>query len=641
MSELPITIKHMNENYPLSTIDDRADGSQASAGTAAGSPRGAGPGGAGPGGAGPGGPEGPEAPLEWLEERICELAGHLAAGTCRFLQLVAEFDARRGWACWDLPSCAAWLAWKCQVAPGTAREQVRVARALAGLPVITAQFAAGRMSYAKIRALTRIATTATEAGLAEITGPMTAAQCERFAAAHRTASDSEQLASQAARRVAVHVAGDGSVTITARLPATDGAVVLQALRAAAGDCEHPHRPHPDPAEDAGPSAGDVPARTHAGDPAPAGPDDPAAAGPDDPAAAGPDDSAGTGQGTATCRASLADALVEVAGAYLSGKIAAAGNPDLYHVIVHVGPEALLSGPGPGEQAPGRPPGRPAAVPAETTPGNPPAGPAGVPAETTPGNPPAGPAGVPAETTPGNRPAGPAGVPAETPGNRPAGPAGVPAETPGNRPAGPAASPARLPAAHPAHPRRCHLDDGPAISPAAAQAIACHATVSWMLHDHDGTLLDAGRRHRRATAALRRAVRERDKSRCQFPGCNSRRTDIHHITAWANGGKTRLRDLISLCEAHHVIVHALGYLITPAPAGFAFTRPDGQPMPSAPALPESDADLTRCHDADITTDTIIPAGLADKLDLDLAIWACFANTRIDQQASQRHEQQLAA
>src|SRR5690348_2310216 len=128
-------------------------------------------------------------PLARLEERICELAAHLAAGTCRFLQLVAEFDERRGWACWDLPSCAAWLAWKCQVAPGTAREQVRVARALGDLPVICGQFAAGRMSYAKVRAITRIATPQTEAGLAEITGPMTAAQCERFVAAHRTASD--------------------------------------------------------------------------------------------------------------------------------------------------------------------------------------------------------------------------------------------------------------------------------------------------------------------------------------------------------------------------------------------------------------------------------------------------------------------
>ncbi|HEX3924951.1 MAG TPA: HNH endonuclease signature motif containing protein, partial [Streptosporangiaceae bacterium] len=108
---------------------------------------------------------------------------------------------------------------------------------------------------------------------------------------------------------------------------------------------------------------------------------------------------------------------------------------------------------------------------------------------------------------------------------------------------------------------------------------------------------------------------------------SRRTDIHHIAAWAKGGKTRLRDLILLCEARHVIVHAPGHLTTPGQdATFAFTRPGGQPMPNGPALPGSDGDLARCHDADITTDTIIPAGLGDKLDLDLAIWACLANTR---------------
>jgi hypothetical protein len=45
----------------------------------------------------------PPVPLDHLEQRICELAGHLAAATCRFLQLVAEFDAREGWASWDLP----------------------------------------------------------------------------------------------------------------------------------------------------------------------------------------------------------------------------------------------------------------------------------------------------------------------------------------------------------------------------------------------------------------------------------------------------------------------------------------------------------------------------------------------------------
>ena len=157
---------------------------------------------------------------------------------------------------------------------------------------------------------------------------------------------------------------------------------------------------------------------------------------------------------------------------------------------------------------------------------------------------------------------------------------VSAETSAGPPARGVASPAcRL--ANPAHPGRCHLDDGPAISPAAAQALACHATVSWMLHDHDGNLLDVGRRHRLATPALRRAVRERDKGRCQFPGCNSRRTDIHHVVPWAKGGKTRLRDLILLCEAHHVIVHALGYLITPTQKRIRLHPPRRPARPQRP------------------------------------------------------------
>src|SRR5256884_6394103 len=66
---------------------------------------------------------------------------------------------------------------------GTAGEHVRVARALRALPVIRARFAAGRLSYAKVRALTRIATPATEAGLAELAGPMTGNQLERVAPA--------------------------------------------------------------------------------------------------------------------------------------------------------------------------------------------------------------------------------------------------------------------------------------------------------------------------------------------------------------------------------------------------------------------------------------------------------------------------
>jgi hypothetical protein len=99
------------------------------------------------------GDDGPSSvPLERLEAQICELAGHLAAGTCRFLVLLGDFDARRGWASWEMNSCAAWLSWKCQMSSGTAREHVRVARALRVLPVIRGEFGAGRLSYAKVQA---------------------------------------------------------------------------------------------------------------------------------------------------------------------------------------------------------------------------------------------------------------------------------------------------------------------------------------------------------------------------------------------------------------------------------------------------------------------------------------------------------
>jgi hypothetical protein len=103
--------------------------------------------------------------LELLAERICELAGHLAAATGSFLAMVGEFDRHRGWAVSGVRSCAHWLSWRAGIGLVAAREQVRVARALENLPLIAAELAAGRLSYSKVRAMTRIATPATEADL--------------------------------------------------------------------------------------------------------------------------------------------------------------------------------------------------------------------------------------------------------------------------------------------------------------------------------------------------------------------------------------------------------------------------------------------------------------------------------------------
>jgi hypothetical protein len=91
-----------------------------------------------------------------LETQLLSLAGHLAAAQCRFLLLLAEFDRRDGWAGPGLKSCAHWLCWRIGMNLRTATEHVRVAHALTTLPKITEAFAAGRISYSKVRAITRI-----------------------------------------------------------------------------------------------------------------------------------------------------------------------------------------------------------------------------------------------------------------------------------------------------------------------------------------------------------------------------------------------------------------------------------------------------------------------------------------------------
>ena len=52
-------------------------------------------------------------PMPAVEREITTLAGHLAAGTCRFLQLLAAFDAGGGWHGNGMRTCAQWLSWRC------------------------------------------------------------------------------------------------------------------------------------------------------------------------------------------------------------------------------------------------------------------------------------------------------------------------------------------------------------------------------------------------------------------------------------------------------------------------------------------------------------------------------------------------
>ena len=125
--------------------------------------------------------------LDRLGDEIAELSAHLDAATARLLTLIREFDARKGWG-GGFRSCAHWLNWRVGLGLGAAREQVRVARALGGLPALAAALARGELSYAKVRALTRIATPTIETRLLALGRSGTAAHIERIVRGWRRCS---------------------------------------------------------------------------------------------------------------------------------------------------------------------------------------------------------------------------------------------------------------------------------------------------------------------------------------------------------------------------------------------------------------------------------------------------------------------
>ncbi|MGH7353380.1 MAG: DUF222 domain-containing protein, partial [Candidatus Rokuibacteriota bacterium] len=177
----------------------------------------------------------PAAELDRLGDEIAELSAHLDAATARLLDLIREFDAREGWNT-GFRSCAAWLAWRVGLDLGAARERVRVARALGTLPLLAQALARGELSYAKVRALTRVATPETEERLLAVGRAGTAEDVERIVRGWRRvdqqAEARETAKRHASRALHVYQDEDGMVVVRGRLAPEVGAVLVQALAAA-------------------------------------------------------------------------------------------------------------------------------------------------------------------------------------------------------------------------------------------------------------------------------------------------------------------------------------------------------------------------------------------------------------------------
>ena len=473
---------------------------------------------------------------EGLGNDIAELSARIQAATYELLVMIRAFDEREGWS--GFKSCAHWLNWRTGLALGAAREKVRVARALGDLPRLSDAMRHGRISYSKVRALTRVATLANERRLLHFAECAPASYVERLARAWCRVDRVEEAADERRRherrQLTTWVDDDGMVVIRGRLSPEVGAVVRRALEAA-GDRLWKEVP--------------------------------------------PEEAAETSYGQRQ-----ADALGLIAESALAADLDRGTAGDRYQVVLHVEAETLRA------EAGGRVPDARALAPTAAA--------ADVSAET------------PASAA--------ARVPAETLGSAAA---RVSAETPAN--------PAAHGSAIPAPPLTGHAAledaDGLRVSAETARRMACDAGAVVMHHAADGAVLDVGRKTRTIPPALRRALQARD-GQCRFPGCNARRCDAHHVRHWADGGKTRLDNLVLLCRRHHRAAHEEGFAVRMDATGEAeFHWPDGRPLPAVPGAPQWNGPPLAPTDARLDAggiaigpDTATPDWHGERLDLVYAI-----------------------
>ena len=172
---------------------------------------------------------------EDLAAEITSLAAHIQAATCRLLVLVAEMDRREAYGALCFKSCAHWLSYCTGDSLPTAREKVRVARKLEKCPQIQQTFAEGRISYSKVRAITRIVTPENEQTLVSYALEGSTSQLERIVRCYRRAAPAEQelmVRQQERRYLRYHHDEENMLVLQGRLPPEVGAVLVKALRIA-------------------------------------------------------------------------------------------------------------------------------------------------------------------------------------------------------------------------------------------------------------------------------------------------------------------------------------------------------------------------------------------------------------------------
>jgi hypothetical protein len=497
-----------------------------------------------------------------LGDEIALLAAQIDAGTHRLLTCIRQFDASEEWHHQGAQSCAHWLSWRIGLDPATAREKVRVARALGQLPVLDSALAAGRISYAKVRAITRVATPETEGRLVEMAACATGAQLERICRRYRGLRGQfirEEVerngglaldGADAERMICLRNLPGGMVRLEATLHPDEADLVMKAIDKARDELR-------------GLSVGGAQSRDLAGR---------------------------TGVDKGLEGANLQPENVERDGASAETRAVAAGEP--------VG---VASGVGTLKPATSQPrlplPGRADALlfMAEASLARPLEG-TGVPGASRAGE------VVEGESPEPCRP-GWGGDRYRILIHLSESLVGPDAEWEAFLEDGTLLSGEAF--------RRVSCDGGlvPAVvnsQPADQPSESSGAAA--------GAVLGVGRQSRAIPAALRRALWLRDDG-CCFPGCANRRfIHGHHIRHWANGGETSLQNLALLCSFHHGLVHEGGFRAQrdPRSGALEWFDPRGRPIPNVP-LP--------CHAGDQAPSLLALGERGVALPLDANVNAC--------------------
>ena len=175
--------------------------------------------------------------------------------------------------------------------------------------------------------------------------------------------------------------------------------------------------------------------------------------------------------------------------------------------------------------------------------------------------------------------------------------------------------------------RAELHDGSWLSGQTLQRLACDASVTVVKTAADGTVLDVGRKRRTIPPAIWTALWSRDGGGCRFPGCSSRIfLAAHHIEHWAQGGHTKLDNILLVCGHHHERLHEGGFRVERLADGtLCFFTPDGEPIDVVPSPAAIRGDALQTVMADnqaqgvhIHRKTSLPNWFGDPLDLGAAV-----------------------